>query len=142
MKNWLVYLLAGALIFSGCKDDDEDPVPAPVSNCVAGKGDFLSLNIRTVHHTRPVSGCKVYIKYNTNSFPGEITSVYDDSLQIPNDTVAGTFSGLKCGKYYLYATGIDSLLDPTVWIVKGGIPFSTEYNDTTLNVSVYVTEGD
>ena len=105
-------------------------------------GDSLNLNVRTVHHNRAIPGCKVYIKYNTNTFPGEITSVYDDSIQIANDTVAGTFSGLKCGKYFLYATGVDSLLDPSTWIVKGGIPYYSAYNDTTLNVTVFVTEGD
>lgn len=132
------------LALNGCKEDDNDPAPtpAPADTCVGGIGDSLYLNVRTVHHTRPVTGCKVYIKYNTNTFPGEVTSVYDDSIQIANDTVAGTFTNLKCGKYYLYATGVDSLLDPTHWTVKGGIPFYSPYNDTTLNVTVFVTEGD
>lgn len=139
----LLSVLTFAFIaFSGCKKDKKDEPQPVVPACVGGTGGNLKLIARTVHHTRAIKGCKVYIKYNTNSFPGEVTSVYDDSLQIPADTVEGAFENLKCGKYFLYATGIDSLLDPSTWIVKGGIPFSTELDSGVVNVTVYVTEGD
>ena len=145
-KESLLIIFFGIVFasFSGCKDDKDDPQPQPppVTECVGGTGGNLTLIARTVHHTRAIKGCKVYIKYNTNLFPGEVTSVYDDSLQIPADTVEGAFMNLKCGKYFLYATGIDSVLDPASWIVKGGIPFSTQLDSGTVNVTVYVTEGD
>jgi hypothetical protein len=139
-KLLYLFLSVSLLAFSACGDDDNDQTPQ--SDCVGGKGGAMVLAAKTVHHTRPINGCKLYIKYNTNSFPGENTSVYDDSLQMPIDSSQAWFSGLKCGKYYLYATGIDSLLPSPVWIVKGGIPVNTSLSADTLNITVYITEGD
>jgi hypothetical protein len=54
-------------------------------------------------------GGMVYIKYNTTSFPGSNTSLYDDSMKAeinyPNPYTQTAFQGLSNGSYYLYFVG-------------------------------------
>lgn len=142
MKHILaLYVMISCCVFTSCKKD-KAPDKVPDEPCTAGKGGNLVILAKTVHHTRAIKGCKVYIKYCTNNFPGELTSVYSDSIKIPDDTVESVFTGLHPGKYFLYGTGIDSLLDNSVWHVKGGVPVNTSQDSDTLRVTVYVTEGD
>jgi hypothetical protein len=132
MKNLLI-LLSISLILASCK---------PKNDCKAGSGGNLVIKASTVHHTRLVPGCTVYVKYNANEFPGTDFSVYEVTVKAKNDESFVTIPGLKCGNYDLYAQGIDSLLSPVNWIVKGGIPFSTSQDKDTISISIPITEGD
>lgn len=134
----LIILPAGLLLWASCGDDDDDNK----DNCTEGRTGQLTLVTKMIHHTRPINGCTVYIKYGAKEFPGEDPSRYDYSVIASNDTSIAIIDSLNCGDYYIYAVGIDSLLDPVNWVCKGGIPFSTSSKQGTVNLNVFITEGD
>ena len=117
---------------NSCKEDD----------CKAGSGGGLTIAAKMIHHIREIKGCTVYVKYNTQDFPGGSPSNYDLSFKANDSTSIAYLRGLNCGDYYLYAVGIDSLLTPPNNVVKGGMPFSTAQKEGTQSINLYVTEGD
>lgn len=127
-----------AVTFSSCKDKTEEEV----DNCPEGRTAFLKVIPKMVHHTRPINGCRVFIKFNATNFPGEDTTKYDYAVSSAWDSPYATIDSLNCGEYYFYTIGIDSLLDPSNWIVKGGLPYSTTATTGTDSINVYITEGD
>lgn len=135
MKHYLFAIsLLVPVFFMGCKKSND---------CTAGSGGNLILVAKTMHHTKAIPGCTLYIKYCTQELPGNgNATAFDKSFKIANDSVEIAISNLQKGDYYLYAVGIDSTLDPTKNIVKGGIPFSTDQNNGIINLIVPVTEGD
>jgi hypothetical protein len=134
MKSFSLFLIAVLFITSctSCKEDD----------CNAGSGGGLNVAAKMIHHTREIKGCTVYVKYNTQDFPGEAASNYDITFKANDTTSIAYLRGLNCGDYYIYAVGIDSLLTPPNNVVKGGIPFSTAQKVGTQSINLYVTEGD
>ncbi len=141
MKNLIRHLpfslLAISILFTAsCKEDKKK------DNCPEGRTGQLKIIATMVHHTRPIKGCSVFVKYNATEFPGTDTSKYDYRVKAGNDTAVAVIDSLNCGSYYIYAVGIDSLLDPANWIVKGGLPYSTSNKTGTVNLNVYITEGD
>lgn len=127
-----------AIVFPSCKDkekEDED-------NCREGRTGALTLVPRFIHHSRPIPGCRVFLKYGATEFPGEDTTKYDYRLSADWSSFYAAIDSLACGNYYIYAIGIDSLLDPSNWICKGGRPYSTSANSGVDSLSVYITEGD
>jgi hypothetical protein len=135
IKKFSLFLMTVLVLAfaSGCKKKNE---------CEAGSGGSLTVLANMIHHTRPIKGCRVYVKFNTSEFPGESPSNYDLSFKADDSTSIAKLTGLNCGDYYLYATGIDSLLDPSNNIVKGGSPFSTSQKEGTQSWNIYITEGD
>ncbi len=123
----------------GCKDKKEEEV---IDNCLEGRTGSLSLVVKMVHHARPIPGCRVFVKFNTSEFPGEDTTKYDYKLSADSNSPFATIDSLTCGNYYIYAVGIDSLLDPSNWICKGGLPYSTTLVTGIDSMNVYITEGD
>lgn len=148
MKNkWarisLLLMLSVLTQSSSCKKDDKDPEPDPYANCNAGKNGQLSIRANFKHHSKNIPGCTLFIKYNQEEFPGHPDSTaYDLIVPAGSDSSFLTIDSLDCGKYYLFATGIDSALDPSIWIVQGGIPYSTTDKQGFVNLIVPVTEGD
>lgn len=127
------------VFFYSCNPEEHDE---PVDLCDEGRTGALELSVTMIHHTRPIKGCDLYIKYNATEFPGEDTSVYDYHVTAPNNSAVAVIDSLNCGNYYLYAVGIDSLLDPSGWLCKGGLPFSTDKKSGSVSKNVYITEGD
>jgi hypothetical protein len=134
MKSISLFLITFLFVasFSSCKEDD----------CKAGTNGGLTVAAKMIHHTREIKGCKVYVKFNTQEFPGEAAANYDLTFKANDSTSIAYLRGLNCGDYYLYAVGIDSLILPPNNVVKGGIPFSTSQKEGTQNINLYVTEGD
>ena len=70
-----------------------------VTPAVPANGGFLTVD----------PGGIVYIKYNSTTFPGTNTSVYDDSTRVGNNTpntfIQASFQQLSDGNYYLYFVG-------------------------------------
>ena len=126
------------VLLSACNDKEKKEE----DNCIEGRTGGLTIVTRMVHHTRPIKGCRVFVKYNATEFPGDDTTKYDYAFGSASDSPYATVDSLNCGSYYIYAIGIDSLLDPSNWIVKGGIPYSTGSISGIDSINVYITEGD
>jgi len=127
------------LFFQSCDDNDEDPTP---DLCNEGRNGERTLYMKMIHHTRPIKGARVFIKYNATEFPGTDTTRYDYAVSAAVDSPIASIDSLACGNYYVYAVGIDSLLDPSNWICKGGLPYSTNLSSGIDSINVYITEGD
>lgn len=125
----IVFLLLIVISFIACKKD----------KCQSGVGGNLTLKLKTMHHSTYLHGCLVKIKYGTQDFQGEF-GAYDATYQAGvNDSIV-IISGLKCGDYYIYGTGVDSTLTATSKAVKGGIPYSTTNEDGVVELILPLTE--
>jgi hypothetical protein len=109
------------------------------SCCKGGSGGNATLNCAIFHHSKPIPGATLYIKYNATEFPGTDASSYSDHKMAANNSNAISFTGLHCGDYYLYGVGFDSTLGLPV---TGGIHFQIKYSDRshTESTNVPVTE--
>ena len=100
-----------------------------------GTGGKSSITGQVKHHEKPIPNCVVYIKYDTENFPGTSTSNYDGSTTADGNGNY-TFDGLRKGDYYLYGVGYDTDISE---IVSGGVGVKLKRNKET-NVNVPVTE--
>jgi len=139
MKKILIPVLAIITIIS-CKEK-ETPTPT-TPTCVAGMGGSVTLTAQLKHHDEEIHSLANYkdslmVKFNTTDFPGTNPANYDLIVtgEVGEDHIH--VSGLKCGKYYLYATGFDTTETTRV---KGGIPFEITATSGMVNVVVPVTE--
>jgi hypothetical protein len=105
----------------------------------AGTGGKASLAIDVKHHGKVIGGATVYIKYNSNDAASSIAE-YDATFTAKS---SGEKKGhahiydLKAGKYYLYATGIDTINGiPTP--VKGGVPVTIKGSEKTSEIAVLI----
>ena len=128
LKVVALLLIAGSVLFYSCKD-----------KCKAGSGGNLTFVLSPKHHVKAIPGCTVRIKFNAKEFPGANGS-YEINTQAAPGENSVTVSGLKCGDYYIYATGIDTSLSGPDQSVKGGIPYSTEQESGTIYLDIPVTE--
>lgn len=135
----LVIVALAVALLPSCKDEKETPNP---DLCNEGRNGQLTLTMKMIHHTRPIKGARVFIKYNATEFPGEDTLKYDFAVSASTDSPYASIDSLACGNYYVYAIGIDSMLDPTNWVCKGGLPYRTNLSSGADSINVYITEGD
>lgn len=136
MLGVTLVLMSFVFVQCKCKEDEEE------DNCPEGRTGQLTMVFRMLHHSRPIPGCRVFIKYNASEFPGADTTKYDYAVSAENSSAYASIDSLNCGRYYVYAIGIDSLLDPTDWVCSGGLPFNTGLVSGTDSLNVYITEGD
>lgn len=141
MKRKITLLLALCImgVLASCNDEKKEE---EVDNCAEGRTGNLTLVTRMVHHQRPIVGCRVFIKFNALEFPGEDTTKYDFAFSANAQSAYASVDSLACGDYYVYAIGIDSMLPPTNWVCKGGLPYRTTLSAGTDSINVYITEGD
>ena len=111
----------------------------PSSCCKGGSGGQATLVASPYHHTKPIQGAILYVKYNTTDPPGTNPSDYDAKFTAGPNEFTITCNGLKCGDYYLYCTGYDSTL---LRVVTGGMTVHIKYSDrkSTENINVAITE--
>lgn len=103
--------------------------------CAAGNGGRISLIVYPRHHGKPVLPYQVYVRFNATDAP-QTLSEYDINSTADTAEQSIKIRGLKCGQYYLYATGYDTSLRGNV---KGGIPFTLDRNansETIINIPV------
>lgn len=118
--------------FFSCKKENK---------CTAGSGGALSMVVYLKHHgvTIPNDSLRpdtVWVLYNATEWKGApvgysariIGEAGENHVHVPN---------LKCGDYYLYASGWDTSITKNV---IGGIPVSTDKESGELEVSVPVSE--
>jgi hypothetical protein len=128
MKQKIVFffgLLALAAVFNSC--------------CKSGLGGNATVicHVIDANTGKNLNNTIVYIYYGSSKPPASI-SKFDDSKNtgLNNNTV--TFTGLKCGTYYLYAAGYDSTVSLPL---KGGGPFSLLHSNRnkTVNTTISVS---
>ncbi|MGZ3894637.1 MAG: hypothetical protein ACXVPN_03610 [Bacteroidia bacterium] len=113
-KNMTLVTLSGliAITFYGC--------------CKAGTGGKATIvcNVINTNTGTAVTNATVYVLYGSSKPPASIDKFSDHkSTGIYSSTA--TFSGMKCGTYYLYATGYDSAVSLPL---KGGGPYSLQHS--------------
>lgn len=110
----------------------------------AGTGGDAALMIYAEHHGLRIINHvgypdTVFLKFNTNDFPGTKASDYDTYfIGTPREDFIHCH-GLKAGKYYVYVTGMDST---GPFRVMGGLPLrikNSERKDEIM-LTVPVTE--
>ncbi len=125
-------VLGSFAILQACKKDN---------TCEAGSGGSLTLIAKLKHHGSIIPNDSlrpdtVWIKYNAQDWSGAPSGANAMYIgEFPEDHVH--ISGLKCGDYYLYASGWDT---STNEVVTGGRAFSTEDEEGELHVDIAVTE--
>ncbi len=102
-------------------------------NQVGGSGKVSGI---VAHHGKAISDAHVYIKYDTNEFPGDDYSLYDTYVKADG---AGNYNiPFYKGTYYIYARGYDYAI-PHPYIVKGGLSVTVR-NKENLTRELAVTE--
>ena len=94
--------LAGILAPTGCRPAGPDYLPLPTRICV-----------RTQHHHQPIPQATVFIKYNSDSFPGyHKPAAYFDQQFTTGADGRGCLEPVPEGRHWLVAFGYDSLYFP------------------------------
>ncbi len=110
--------------------------------CSAGTGGDITLIASPKHHILPIFSKvpyldTIYLKFNTSESPGPGTSDYDIFFVGTVGTSNVRCEGLKCGDYYILATGFDSTIDARVF---GGLPITLSEGENEKSIDVPVVE--
>jgi len=122
-------LTAYCLLQLSCRPPAPENIPLPTKICV-----------RTQHHFQPISDATVYIKYNTDIFPGydKPASYYDASFKTGADA-RGCLESAPEGKHWLVAFGYDPLYYPHE--VFGSLPVTISLEDQpVVDTVLYISE--
>jgi hypothetical protein len=117
----VVFAMLFAFAFSSCHKE--------------GLGGNGSIAGKVAHHGKAIPNCVVYLKFNTQDFPGESPSNYDANVTADANGEY-TFPKLYKGDYYLYGIGFDNSINQ---VVRGGVPVKVKRNKQTTQ-DVPVTE--
>lgn len=101
----------------------------------AGLGGDATIVAYPQHHGTPIKGATVYVKFNTEDFPGASPSNFDTRFTGMIDEDHVNCTGLNAGKYYLYAIGYDSTRSQNV---SGGVPVKIKHKERKDDIIVYV----
>ena len=109
----------------------------------AGTGGDATLVVYPKHHSNPIINHigypeTVFLKYNVDEFPGTKPSDYDAFfVGTPREEFV-KIEGLKTGKYFVYAVGLDSAWGASGARVIGGVPLkikrSQSKDEIILNI--------
>jgi hypothetical protein len=125
LMRFSALLFALIMFLFSCKKDES----GQAGNEIKGS---VSLYVTAKHHTWSVPGLTVFMKRNATEFPGTDTSLYEWRT-VTDASGMILISELFYGKYFLYATGYDSLFGVTV---HGYLP--VELNSSSVeNDEVY-----
>lgn len=103
----------------------------------------MTFDLVPQHHGKPVINRAPYldsafIKFNAVNYPGPLPSDYD--LVVAGATVGSDFinvPGMKCGQYYIYMTGFDTVFNARV---VGGTPVDFSTSSGTVQFIIPITE--
>ena len=144
MKQTLLLLSVLIIILcnTSCKKNEEEQVIIKQDTCVAGTPGNLTIKVTLQHHEHTLVNLKnyrdtIYVKYNTQEYQGSDPAAYDTTYIGEYQDSFVRLTNLKCGKYYLFAVGMESTHFVRVY---GGIPYSTELKEGEVNVTIPVAE--
>jgi hypothetical protein len=102
MKKYTLLIFSILMVQMACRPALPEEIPLPTKICV-----------RTQHHTWIIPDATVYLKYNTDSFPGydKPPSFFDASFKTGADA-RGCIEPVPEGRHWLIAFGYDSLYFP------------------------------
>ena len=111
-----------------------------IASCKKGDtGGDATIVAHIKHHSTPIKGATLYVKFDADELPSNPTSDYD--LKIVGESAEDHIhvEGLRYGKYYLYAEGFDSTI---MLPVKGGVGVKLKWGQRKKEVDfdVPVTE--
>lgn len=109
------------------------------SCCKEGLDGKATVTAAIKHHSTPIYGATVYIKFGAKEQPASLSD-YDASFTAAPGDSAIVIDNLRCGDYYFFATGIDPSINNEA--VKGGTPYTIRYGDRKqqINIDIPVTE--
>lgn len=122
MRFAIVIVFTLALLLAGCKKE-EDP-------------NNIFLEVLVVHHDIPVLDAQVYLKNNVTEYPGDDTSVYDETKDVDGQGQA-SFNKLAPGNYFLYSEGFDGV-DSVFGYMPVTLTDSMLFE--TVNRTLYISE--
>ncbi|GBL36082.1 hypothetical protein EMGBS15_16770 [Filimonas sp.] len=102
-----------------------------------GYGGNANLKLVARHHGNVIDSITFYVKFNATDAPAlESYDVVKTGTTLSTGNTYAVISGLKKGKYYIYAKGWDPFISSEI---SGGIPYSIE-EEMDLDIIVAVTE--
>jgi hypothetical protein len=134
----IILLMAGIVMLAySCKTKD-NPIPEDIGGL---GGNFTLVTFPKHHDKATMRTARVFIKYNTNAFPGTDTTKYDNvltAIREPGMDPHAHFKYLKAGKYFLYGVAMDTTINQ---VVTGGIPVViSSSSQPEIDITVPVTE--
>lgn len=129
IKLLLSAVFCAILAQEACRPALPEEIPLPTKIC-----------IRAQHHTLPIPKTTVYVKYNTDTFPGydKPPSYYDASFKTGPDA-HGCIESVPEGHHWLVAFGYDSLYFPHD--VRGSLKAVISLSEKpVLDTILYVSE--
>ena len=101
-------------------------VPGTTSCKKNDTGGRASLHVRVYHNSTPIINSVLYVKFGTQSQPGEPSINYD--LKVVGEVGENHVhvEELRMDEYYLYAIGYDSLAKTPV---SGGAPVKIKWSE-------------
>lgn len=126
----LTFLSFSFCVMASCDKKDQ-------TVCTGGNGGNITLVVHPKHHGKPVKPTNAYIKYNNKDAPSSLSD-YDLTVTADTSAISMKLTNLKCGDYYIFATGYDTAISKAV---KGGIPYTvSESASGEINIDIPATE--
>ncbi len=122
-----------------------------VSNFLQPKSDTIHLTsqqakgentlfVHVLHHTYPIAGAWVHVKWNCTNYPGKDSTLYTFHRRCDNNGYV-EFDSLLLGNYYIYGSGFDATINKSTY---GYMPVvlsdATVGTDKEITVDLMVTE--
>lgn len=129
IKNAVFALIIMVLAQQACRPALPEEIPLPTKICV-----------KVQHHTLPIPKTTVYVKYNTDTFPGydKPPAYFDASFKVGPDA-HGCIESVPEGHHWLVAFGYDSIYYPHD--VRGSMrAFISLSEKPVLDTILYVSE--
>ena len=122
MIRKITFLFSLLLFFAAC----EEPVDSPAER---------DLCVTIKHHEAIFPNSPVYIKFNTDFFPGyQDLSIFDQEI-VTNDEGRGCFLNIPEGRHWLVCKGYDEVQEENV---RGSIRVEMEGLRYILDTIIYV----
>jgi len=107
---------------------------ALIASCKKGDtgGDAVVVGFPK-HHTTPIKGATIYVKFDATEMPSDPTNNYDLKIVGESNEDHVHIEGLRYGNYYLHTEGYDSTVMAPV---HGGYPLKIKWSQRKKEIDV------